>query len=47
MIELVQPYLVTVYAKNEKDNLSAEEKNTVRKMIEFLEKEIKKKEVIE
>ncbi|MCC8152345.1 MAG: type II toxin-antitoxin system RelE/ParE family toxin [Lachnospiraceae bacterium] len=30
-------YLITVYAKNEKDNLTQEERNTIKKMIQALE----------
>lgn len=31
-------YLITVYPKNKKDNLSKEERNAIKKMIELLEK---------
>ena len=33
-------YLILAYPKNEKDNLSAEERNSIRKMIENLEKNL-------
>ena len=33
-------YLITVYSKNEKDNLSKEEKNEIKKLIDVLEKSI-------
>ena len=33
-------YLITVYSKNQKDNLSKEEKNEIRKLIDVLEKSI-------
>ena len=33
-------YLITVYSKNEKDNLTKEECNQIRKMIEILEKSL-------
>lgn len=33
-------YLITVYSKNEKDNLSKEEKNEIRKLIDILEESI-------
>lgn len=33
-------YLITVYSKNEKDNLSKDEKNEIRKLIDVLEKSI-------
>ncbi len=33
-------YLITVYGKNEKDNLSKEERNIVRKAIEALKKSL-------
>lgn len=33
-------FLITAYAKNEKDNLSKEERNNVRKLVELLEKSI-------
>ena len=33
-------YLITVYSKNHKDNLSKEEKNEIRKLIDVLEKSI-------
>lgn len=36
-------YLITVYAKSEKIDLTMDEKNIVRKMIEVLEKEIKER----
>lgn len=35
-------YLITCYPKNKKDNLTAGEKNVVRKVIEALEKELRK-----
>ena len=34
-------YFITVYAKNEKDNLSMSERNQIRRMIELLEKNLK------
>lgn len=33
-------YLITAYAKNQKDNLSKEERNSIKKAIEFLESEV-------
>lgn len=33
-------YLITAYSKKEKDNLSKTERNTIRKMIEELEKSL-------
>jgi len=33
-------YLITAYAKNQKDNLSKEERNSIKKSIEFLESEV-------
>lgn len=33
-------YLITVYPKNEKDNLSKAEKNEIKKMIELLEQNL-------
>lgn len=33
-------YLITAYAKNEKDNLSKEERNNVKKVIELLKRTI-------
>lgn len=33
-------YLITAYTKNEKDNLSGEEKNNVKRLIKLLEKTI-------
>ena len=35
-------YLITAYAKNEKDNLSDAEKNEVKKLIKLLEQTIKR-----
>ena len=37
-------YLITVYAKNEKDNLSKAECNEVKRLIGILEKSLKKEE---
>ena len=34
-------YLITVYHKNEKENLSKAERNEIKKSIELLEKELK------
>ncbi len=34
-------YLITVYAKNQKDNLSKAECNSIKSMIEILEKHLK------
>lgn len=34
-------YLITVYPKNEKDNLSKAERNSIKKMIEILEESLK------
>lgn len=36
-------YLITAYPKNEKDNLSAAERNAIRKLIEQLEQFLKTK----
>ena len=36
-------YLITVYSKKEKDNLSKEERNAVKKMIEAIEKNLWRK----
>ncbi len=36
-------YLITVYGKKEKDNLSKEERNAVKKMIEAIEKNLGRK----
>lgn len=33
-------YLITVYSKNQKDNLSEEEKKEIRKLIDILEKSV-------
>ena len=33
-------YLITVYPKNEKDNLSKEERNEIKKVIEALKKSL-------
>ena len=33
-------YLITAYTKNEKDNLSKEERNNVKKLVEFLKKTV-------
>jgi hypothetical protein len=33
-------YLITLYPKNEKDNLSKEERNNIKKMIELLRKSL-------
>ena len=33
-------YLITAYTKNEKDNLSKEERNNVKKLVEYLKKSI-------
>ena len=33
-------YLITAYTKNEKDNLSKEERNNVKKLVEFLKNTI-------
>ena len=35
-------YLITVYPKNEKDNLSKAEKNEIRKMIVLLKDELRR-----
>jgi len=37
-------YLITAYPKNEKDNLSQAERNTIARMIERLEKGLKEQE---
>ena len=34
-------FLITAYPKNEKDNLSAAERNAVKKLIEILESQLK------
>lgn len=34
-------FLITAYPKSEKDNLTAEERNNVKKLIEILEKSLK------
>lgn len=36
-------YLISAYAKNEKDNLSKEERNEVKKLIKLLEEELRRK----
>lgn len=38
-----QIYLITAYPKNEKDNLSKEEKNNIKTLIKLLERTIKNK----
>lgn len=35
-------YLLTAYPKNEKDNLSKEERNELKKLVEILESELEK-----
>lgn len=34
-------YLITAYSKNDKENLSKSEQNTIKKLIEMLEKSLK------
>ena len=34
-------YLITVYQKNEKENLSQAERNNIKRVIEFLDKQLK------
>jgi len=36
-------YLISAYPKNEKDNLSKEERNEVKKLIKLLEEELRRK----
>lgn len=36
-------YLISAYAKNEKDNLTKEERNEIRKYINYLEEELRRK----
>lgn len=35
-------YLLTVYAKNQKENLSKEERNSIKKAVELLESEVRR-----
>ena len=37
-------YLITAYPKNEKDNLTKEERNELKKLVELLGSELEKKE---
>lgn len=36
-------YLISAYAKNEKDNLSEEERNEIKKHINYLQEELRRK----
>lgn len=36
-------YLISAYSKNEKDNLTQEERNSIRKLIQELEDELRRK----
>ena len=35
-------YLITVYPKNEKDNLSQQERNNIKKLVDILEAELER-----